>query len=78
MGKVGGGTLPAPNHRPFMTQESFDLLEYPFLTMKSFPSGFILHLGKKTYASLIMINAVLDFQDGVLKLLLLIFIHTHI
>lgn len=45
MGKVGGGTLPTPNHRPFMTQESFDLLEYPFLTMKAFPSGFILHLG---------------------------------
>ncbi|CAL4084216.1 unnamed protein product, partial [Meganyctiphanes norvegica] len=32
-------------HRPIMTQESFDMLEYPFLTMKSFPEGFIMHLG---------------------------------
>ncbi|MPC17141.1 C2 domain-containing protein 5 [Portunus trituberculatus] len=45
VGKVGGGTMSASHHRPIMTQESFDLLEYPFLTMKSFPPGFILHLG---------------------------------
>lgn len=44
-GGVGkGGTLTGV-HRPIMTQESFDLLEYPFLTMKTFPPGFILNLG---------------------------------
>ncbi|KAK7076647.1 C2 domain-containing protein 5 [Halocaridina rubra] len=48
-GGVGGGTgkggTLAGVHRPVMTQDSFDMLEYPFLTMKKFPSGFLLHLG---------------------------------
>lgn len=42
---VRGGPMPTGAHRPVMTQESFDMLEYPFLTMKSFPEGFIMHLG---------------------------------
>ncbi|XP_068230425.1 C2 domain-containing protein 5 isoform X2 [Palaemon carinicauda] len=39
-----GGTLTGV-HRPVMTQDSFDMLEYPFLTMKKFPAGFLQHLG---------------------------------
>ncbi|XP_066976345.1 C2 domain-containing protein 5 isoform X1 [Macrobrachium rosenbergii] len=43
-GTSKGGTLTGV-HRPVMTQDSFDMLEYPFLTMKKFPAGFLQHLG---------------------------------
>jgi len=40
----GGGTK-LPVRRPIMQQESIDMLEYPFFTVKSLPPGFIVHLG---------------------------------
>ena len=50
-GRGGIGVLGVSPHRPVMTQEAFDMLEYPFLTMTTFPQGFILHLGKKQQIS---------------------------
>ncbi|XP_076063001.1 C2 domain-containing protein 5 [Oratosquilla oratoria] len=44
-GVVGGRGTFSGGQRPFLTQDSFEMLEYPFLTMKSFPPGFVLHLG---------------------------------
>lgn len=29
-----------------LNQESIDMLEYPFLTLTKYPSGFIIHLGE--------------------------------
>lgn len=29
-----------------MNQDAFEMLEYPFITMQQYPSGFILHIGE--------------------------------
>jgi hypothetical protein len=29
-----------------MNQDTLEMLEYPFITMQHYPSGFILHIGK--------------------------------
>lgn len=31
--------------------DNLDMLEYPFLTMSTYPQGFILHLGEKRFAA---------------------------
>jgi hypothetical protein len=42
-----------------MNQESLDMMEYPFLTMSKYPSGFIMHLG-------MMLCNILISEDGCL------------
>lgn len=32
-----------------MNQDTLEMLEYPFITMQHYPSGFILHIGNYTY-----------------------------
>ncbi|XP_064599644.1 C2 domain-containing protein 5-like isoform X2 [Liolophura sinensis] len=40
-----GGAARAANFKPQVQQQTIEMLEYPFFTMKSFPPGFIVHLG---------------------------------
>ncbi|XP_064634238.1 C2 domain-containing protein 5-like isoform X11 [Lineus longissimus] len=50
-GSGGGGSVlvgsagKAPFHRPVLQQQSIEMLEYPFFTIKCFPPGFLVHLG---------------------------------
>ncbi|XP_076328859.1 C2 domain-containing protein 5 isoform X3 [Tachypleus tridentatus] len=43
-GSGSGGTRTAV-HRPAIGQDSLDMLEYPFITIKQIPPGFVQHIG---------------------------------
>ncbi|XP_022241203.1 C2 domain-containing protein 5-like, partial [Limulus polyphemus] len=43
-GSGSGGTRTAV-HRPAIGQDSLDMLEYPFITIKQIPQGFVQHIG---------------------------------
>lgn len=51
-GKTGLQGSVGTCQKQLMSQESFDNLIYPFLTMKSFPPEFIVHIGKNNMSIL--------------------------